>query len=1118
MAEVIPLKDPELILRQPLGGISKLDRDIATIEAKKAEEQKVARPFGESMDDGRKMEWITDLYDKKVIDKDDPNWYWTEESRRKYTDGLFDDDLKDYVLNGGGGSEEAVQSRYDYALQTQETIKRLEEDGWQGVGARVLASLIDPVELTATTALSLGVGTLPSRGFKLLTKGGLVVDKLLQGNKIAKGAALGAGAAMADNLLFEGIRAKLGADRNWEDAALSTIMAAPIGAGLGAAGASIARLAKRHEYDRLVESGANLTDAEKAYYADVSTPKAFSNRVIEHLEGTANDKVIDDAAPLSKVLDGDQKDFSQPLEAFDDAPTIRGSNALSMWLRNKISTSAQLMSHPVGKVRELAGALMPNFAGWSDGRAVKLSANEIQRKYAFQTEVRFYRYFHQQFREFKERTGMDREAFNLDISRYVAGDTSKTYDKSVVEMGERARRIVKQLGDDAVAMKALGFTADAVGNPNYLPRIFDNIRVARIAQDLEDGEINRLVHHAITSRMKAAGKEIDEELDAGLKKFADAYTKAVVNRSTLYNPNVRKFAAPEELIDELEQELTKMFGDDAAVNRIVGLVDSYRIKDAPDAKFSKRAKFRVDLDENASLDLKMKDGSTKTVRFDDLLHRDIEDLLQMYSYQMGGVIGMAKHGIGVTGGQTWDEMLTQLTNELRSAGLKGNLNDLGDKNIQEVIDLLNFGYDTLTGKLAYQDHGSLRRIRHGMNQIRTLSYIWNMGFSGFAAMMEFANVVLDTSFKTSMWKSMPYMKNIIGTMKSGRLKNDLMNELEELSGLGADVATGMRRNQFDPDSDIYFAKSVYNGWDKALNVGREKIGMWSCLVPVTATLRRLSNLYFALDFHSAALKFAKGKDVEPFSRIKMEQLGISPEMNRRILTMINQHATADGSRLKTLNSAKWTDKEAAQAFEDALFKNGVSNVQESFNGSTGPFVRSEMGKTIFQFMGYVLSSQEQQLQRYGARLANGDALKVTSILAGSYLFSTLGYIGRVHFNASGMGEREREQFLEKRLSTQAILKGGLDMTGWLSFYSLMMNGLTGVVGKGDSQRIVNTPVLGLTSGIGNGTFKAFKDLVSDEEDMSDEQWRKVARATLGPLMRLPAIAPITNRLITEINE
>lgn len=1118
MAEPISLRDPELILRQPMGGVSKLDRDIAAIEQQKVASEKVARPFGESMDDGRKMEWITDLYDKKVIDKDDPNWYWTEESRRKYTDGLFDEDLKDYVLNGGGGSEEAVQSRYDYALQTQETLKRLEEDGWQGVGARVLASLIDPVELTATTALSMGVGTLPSRGLKLVSKGGLVVDKLLKGNKIAKGAALGAGVAMADNALFEGIRTKLGADRNWEDAVLSTVMAGPLGAGLGAAGASMARIAKRHEYERLIESGADLTDAEKAFYADVSTPKAFSNRVIEHLEGTANDKVLGDPPPLSKVVDGDQKDFSQPLEAFDDAPTIRGSNALSLWMRNKISTSAQLMSHPVGKVRELASALMPNFAGWSDGRAVKLSANEIQRKYAFQTEVRFYRYFHNQFKEFKERTGLDREAFNLDISRYISGDTSKTYDKSVVEMGERARRIVKQLGDDAVAMKAYGFTPDAVANPNYLPRIFDNIRVARLAQDLQDGEIARLVHHSIVSRMKAAGKEIDDELDGSLKKFADAYTKAVVGRSTNNRPSVRKFAASEEVIDELQQELTKMFGDDAAVNRIVSLVDAYRIKDAPDAKFNKRAKFRVDLDENASLDLKMKDGSTKTVRFDELLHRDIEDLLQMYSYQMGGVIGLAKHGIGVTGGQTWDEIMSQLRNELQSAGFAGKLNKGGDKDIDEVIDLLNFGYDTLTGKLAYQDHASLRKIRHGMNQIRTLSYIWNMGFSGFAAMMEFANVVLDSNFKTAVWKSMPYMKNIIGTLKSGRLKNDLMNELEELSGLGADVATGMRRNQFDPDSDLYFAKSVYNGWDKALNVGREKIGMWSGLVPVTATLRRLSNLYFALDFHEAALKFAKGKNVEPYARIKMEQLGISPDMSKRILAQINEHATVDGKRLKTLNSSKWTDKEAAQAFEDALFKNGVSNVQESFNGSTGPFVRSEMGKTIFQFMGYVLSSQEQQLQRYGARIANGDALKVTSILAGSYLFSTLGYIARTHFNASGMGDREREQFMEKRLSTQAILKGGLDMTGWLSFYSLMLNGLTGVVGKGDSQRIVNTPVLGLTSGIGNGTFKAFKDLVSDEEDMSDEQWRKVARATLGPLMRLPAVAPITNRLITETND
>lgn len=1142
MAEELQLKDP--IFRSFEPGPTKFQKDFAAEQAKVAPEEPT-RSFGEVWDDAKQTEFIHNLYLQRqnVLDKDDPDWTWDDQKVATYTDGIKDESLKDYILNGGGGSAESAQARFEHAKEVQDRLMRLDKDGIKGVSARVLASLADPTELVGTAVLTAGAGALVSKGVKVLKGGKMMLDYLNNMDRVKRTATLGAGAAVADNLVFEGIRTKLGPDRDAESLFYSTLLAGPLGAALGGGTASLYRLAKQREFERLVDNGADLTAAERAYYEDVAG-KGNVERILDHLEGNAN-KNANETVPtfregytpieeedILQQMDLGRKEnlgeappkstkdpeWDDDLDAFEKAPKIRGSNVLALGLRNAISTSADLMSHPVGKVRALAEVVMPNFAGHKDGSVVKLSANEIQRKYAFQTDARLYRPYKAQFDGFKERTGGNREAFNQDISRYIAGDTSKTYDKAVIEMGERSRRIIKQIGDDAVAAKALGFTKDAISDPNYLPRIFDNIRVSRLAQDLKDGELTRLVEEAINRKRKNAGPLSPEDSDA-IKKFSEIYAKAVVNRSTIYNPSAAKMDLSEVAMDDLRAGLLKSFnGDEAKVENVMDMVEGLNAQaKRPDAKFSKRAKFRVGLDENTELDLELKAGGTKKVRFDDLLHRDIEDLMQMYTYQMGGVIGMARHGVGVEGGQTWEEIISQLEVQLRKSALDGNLNDVGSDDIKKTLNLLQFGHDTITGKIAYKDLETFNEWRSNMSRLRTLSYIWNMGFAGFAAMLETANVILDTQVK-SLVKGFRYFPTFLGKLKDGELKDELLSELEYAFGTGADVITNMRRNRFDPDEDIYFARSLYNETDNKLNWGREQISKWSGLAPVTAGLRRLSNLYFALDFHNAAIKAAKtGKDVAPFADIKLEQLGISREMNKRIIAQINQHAELNGSKLKSLNLANWTDKEAAQIFGDAGFKNAVTNVQESFNGSTNRIVRSELGRTMLQFMGYVLSSQEQQLQRYGARMANGDAARVSLILAGTYFASTMAYAGRVHFQASGMGEREREKFLEKRLSDGALFKGGLNLTGWMSFYSLLFNG-AGQMFLGSEERIINPPLLGMLGGISNGFYKTLADAVSDDVDMSDEEWRKVLKAGLGPLMRLPMTAPLLNRAITEIND
>ena len=45
-------------------------------------------------------------------------------------------------------------------------------------------------------------------------------------------------------------------------------------------------------------------------------------------------------------------------------------------------------------------------------------------------------------------------------------------------------------------------------------------------------------------------------------------------------------------------------------------------------------------------------------------------------------------------------------------------------------------------------------------------------------------------------------------------------------------------------------------------------------------------------------------------------------------------------------------------------------------GSVNGLLRSEVGKTFFQFLSFPMASMEQQAMRLGVRAANGDAMQV----------------------------------------------------------------------------------------------------------------------------------------------
>ena len=234
----------------------------------------------------------------------------------------------------------------------------------------------------------------------------------------------------------------------------------------------------------------------------------------------------------------------------------------------------------------------------------------------------------------------------------------------------------------------------------------------------------------------------------------------------------------------------------------------------------------------------------------------------------------------------------------------------------------------------------------------------------------------------------------------------MIRELEELTGLGTDVLTGKftRVSRFEGDAMDITDDAKITKTDEWLGRGREATAFLSGLTPVTAGLRRMSMLNFATAWSRAARK-----NDNPFSKIKLEQLGIDPTMSLRIREQILKHSTfkdADKKIIESLNTKNW-DEDVRDVFQVAAYRDTTQNVQEMSLGSTNAFLRGEWGKTVFQFLSFPLAAMEQQAMRLGVRAFNGDATTVTKILLSSVFMGSLMYTGRVYLNAEGRGDRDK---------------------------------------------------------------------------------------------------------------
>ena len=112
-------------------------------------------------------------------------------------------------------------------------------------------------------------------------------------------------------------------------------------------------------------------------------------------------------------------------------------------------------------------------------------------------------------------------------------------------------------------------------------------------------------------------------------------------------------------------------------------------------------------------------------------------------------------------------------------------------------------------------------------------------------------------------------------------------------------------------------------------------------------------------------------------------------------------------------------------------------------GSVNPLLRSEVGKSFFQFLSFPMASMEQQAMRLGVRGVNGDAGQVARLMLFSSMLGSMMYMGRSYMNS--MNRSDQEEYMKKRMQWHELLEGSLSQIGAASLFGYVYQLTTGTM-------------------------------------------------------------------------
>lgn len=848
--------------------------------------------------------------------------------------------------------------------------------GLKGFGARLGANLTDEA----------------AWGLSILTPQSAPAVAGYKFSRLARAGRAGLISATENMILDELVR-NSSQTRDLSDVAMSGLAGFILGAPLGALG----KADNQRLVDLASQPGADAVEASAiAGGRSVDSGAPAPHRDLE-LADDVNTSVggaeaIRPNEPLVKV---DEED-----DVWDAPYTAYASG------RAGVSAQTKRSENPV--TRKWGGSLVEDAVGNKDTDIpTEIGASEIAARIRYTSEVEFYRAHKYKYKDWVKEQGIswasrnsedNRLRFNEEVSNYI--ESGEAASEAVKATGDAARKVFAKILKEAKKAGVAG--ADEIPeNANYLPHLVSHFNVRRNIDLYNQAGVEKLIAKAI----KNATPDLE---DAVVKMVAKRYLTTVRRVGVGMQHNLAAVFSRENT-DVLKKILKEEGMDDDFINSTVDVISGKQAKEGKTGKAT-RMKRRTAFDMETTVELLNKNtGRMEPVSIKSLFERDAEGLMSTYTRQMSGQIALAQKGIKSRG--DFDKVL----NQVRSKG-----EELGQtpREIDGDVENLEFMYKAITGHSLEKDpmgwYSTTGRRLRAVNFLRVMNQV------GFAQMAEMGNILGYGSWKI-IAEHMPGIRTLSRDIQTGKLKDELALELEDLFGFGADWL----RHSVHVRHDEWGMDRVGNWLDDKLERGKKVTSAISGMAPINTFLHRLAAKTVAQRF----LDVAHGKKNIYAKRFRAA--GLSNAMQERVFEQMRKHTAFEdskwvpGKKLKRINIEAWDDQDAAEAFTAAAFRISRKIIQENDIGSEFKMMHSATGKIFTQFRTFMISAYEKQF------LHN---LNQADWITARMWLSSMTFGGLAYMLQTGINYQNDPAELKKRMSPERIGAAAFQRAGFASIF------------------------------------------------------------------------------------
>lgn len=825
----------------------------------------------------------------------------------------------------------------------------ISQTGGKGVGARIAASMTDPVGLAVDAGASLLAGAGAANRVRKITRAAMAGG--------AANAAVGAGQGFVDP--------NYGAETFMADLAVGAVMGSAFETGSMLLDPTD-RAAFAHGIDAFtknVRSGSFGKDTLSAARAS----QRVNFRDVDNLNAAERDVKGGDARELLKQRADENSDIET---RFGAAQNLAGYGTISGQLRTAGDEQVRQLARDL--VPDPVQAIRRDAAGNVESVTNEVAASDLAtinrlgvwNPYRRATEEAMRNMFTGMTGGFKRMFSQDaRQAVMRRVSRAMKGLEPITPD--IAPIVQASRRV---LDDSFEMMKRAGVKGmdTARKAADYIPRLprrhlHDTLR-SRMKSDDVFERVTEVLQAGLRSYRTRNAMDVNDALN---RKVAEAYAKRLLTnvkaKPDTADLSTRDFEYVEQIIEDSKlsaaekDELLLYFNEKDAVN-------------GDNAKPTPRLKERLGMDEHVSI--KLDDGTD--FHLADLFEDDMEYLLDRYAWESSGLSALAEKGY------TSPKEMENIINDLYAQ------NRMSDDEFQAA----QVAYKGILGKPVENDPtGTMSRAVRTLNGFNFVTVMGQV----FWSMLAENGAIMAVASTRSLMKQLPALNVIAKQVSSGELGDDLARELAAL----AEPGTTMLRNvvSLRPDE---FGMEGLNGSKLARTVDRASAGAQrlTSVVSLLGPLQDFQQVLFSRSFAQRMFDFASGKQsITPAIRERLKDYGLRERDIEKLMDHMRTNAVAKNGMLKSVALDQMDDDLVRRV--QVLFHRATRHVvQEQDIGATMPWMHKPLAKVLMQFRTFSMVAASRRTMH---SLARAD-VTAGLMLGFGMAWGTLGILGRTHAN------------------------------------------------------------------------------------------------------------------------